>query len=84
MKTAKLRDEKEVLDRRQHADIEARKNFEENLQELKNRKDELDLQEEQMKTRLKNILDASVKHKKDLHQEKKNLREMQEKLGACR
>ncbi|KAJ9696934.1 hypothetical protein PVL29_008929 [Vitis rotundifolia] len=84
MKTAKLRDEKELLDRQQHADTEARKNLEENLQELTNRKEELDSQEEQMQTRLKNILDASVKHKKDLTQEKKDLREMQDKLGASR
>lgn len=84
MKTAKLRDEKELLDRQHHADTEARKNLDENFQELTNRKEELDSQEEQMQTRLKNILDASVKHKKDLTQEKKDLREMQDKLGACR
>ncbi|XP_059451634.1 structural maintenance of chromosomes protein 1-like [Corylus avellana] len=48
MRTAKLRDEKEVLDRQQHADIEARKNLEENLQQLRNREYELDLQHEQV------------------------------------
>ena len=50
MKTAKLRDEKEVLDRQQHVDIEAQKNLEENLQQLRNRSSELDLQEEQMES----------------------------------
>lgn len=79
MRTAKLRDEKEVLDRQQHADIEAQKNLEENLQQLKNRERELDLQHEQMRTRLKKISDASAKHKANLEELKNQLRAMQEK-----
>ncbi|GMY06271.1 structural maintenance of chromosomes protein 1, partial [Fagus crenata] len=79
MKTGKLRDEKEVLDRQQHADIEAQKNLEENLQQLKNRERELDSQHEQMRTRLKRISDASAKHKADLEDLKNQLRAMQEK-----
>ena len=66
MKTAKLRDEKEVLDRQQHADIEAQKNLEENLQQLSNRVHELEAQEDQMRARLKKILDTSAKQKDEL------------------
>ncbi|XP_050251634.1 structural maintenance of chromosomes protein 1-like isoform X3 [Quercus robur] len=75
MKTGKERDEKEVLDRQQHADIVAQKNMEENLQQLKNRKHKLDLQHEQMRTRLKIVSDTSAKHK----YRKNQLHEMQEK-----
>lgn len=78
MKTAKLRDEKEVLDRQQHADIEAQKNLEENLQQLRSREHELDSQEEQMRKRLKNILDTSTKNKDNLADQKKELRVMQD------
>ena len=79
MKTAKLRDEKEVLDRQQHADIEAQKNLEENLQQLSNRVHELEAQEDQMRARLKKILDTSSKQKNELADLKKELREMQDK-----
>ncbi|KAE9612204.1 hypothetical protein Lal_00022122 [Lupinus albus] len=66
MKTAKLREEKEVLDTKQHADSEAQKNLEENLQQLINRESELKSQEEQMLTRLKRLLDSSSKNRDDL------------------
>lgn len=79
MKTAKLRDEKEVLDREQHADLEVSKNLEENLQQLSNREHELDAQEEQMRKRQKNILDTSARHKDELAALKKDLRLMQDK-----
>lgn len=84
MKTAKLRDEKEVLDRQQYVDLEAQKNLEENLQQLKNRSSELDSQEEQMEKRLKKIDDMSVKHKNDLTAQKKELRVMQDKHRDAR
>lgn len=84
MRTAKLRDEKEVLDRQQHADIEAQKNLEENLQQLQNRDHELELQEEQMRTRLKGILESSTKNKEDLTALKKELRAMQDKHRKSR
>ncbi|GFP85426.1 structural maintenance of chromosomes protein 1 [Phtheirospermum japonicum] len=84
MKTAKLKDEKEVLDRQQNADIEAQKNLEENVQQLENRKQELELQEKQMQTRLKKILDAVGKHKEDLTRVRKEQREMKDKLVESR
>lgn len=84
MKTAKLRDEKEVLDRQLHVNLEALKNLEENLQQLKNRSSELDLQEEQMEKRLKKIDDMSGKHKNDLTVQKKELRLMQDKHRDAR
>ncbi|XP_011083028.1 structural maintenance of chromosomes protein 1 [Sesamum indicum] len=84
MKTAKLKDEKEVLDRQQNADIEAQKNLEENIQQLENRKQELELQEKQMQTRLKKILDAVGKHKEDLTRVRKEQREMKDKLVDSR
>lgn len=79
MKTAKLREEKELLDRKQHADSEAQKNLEENLQQLRNRESELNSQEEQMRARLKKILDNSNKNKDDLENLKNGLRLMQDK-----
>ena len=84
MKTSKLRDEKEVQDRQQQADVEAQKNLEENLQQLDSRKQELELQEEQMQARLKKILDAVGKHKEELTRVRKEQREMKEKLGNSR
>ena len=81
MKTAKLKGEKEVLDRQQNADMEAQKNLEENVQQLENRKEELELQEKQMQTRLKKILDAVGKHKEELIRVRKEQREMKDKLG---
>lgn len=67
------------MDRQQHADIEAQKNLEENLQQLQNRERELDSQQEQMRTRLKRISDTSAKHKAELEDLKNQLRGMQEK-----
>ncbi|KAH6810022.1 Structural maintenance of chromosomes family protein [Perilla frutescens var. frutescens] len=84
MKTAKLKDEKEVLDRQHNADIEAQKNLEENVQQLENRKQELELQEKQMQTRLKKILDSVGKHKEDLTRVRKEQREMKDKLGESK
>ncbi|XAR61094.1 hypothetical protein NMG60_11034705 [Bertholletia excelsa] len=84
MKTAKLRDEKEVLDRQQHADVEAQKNLEENLQQLESRQQELESQEQQMRSRLKKILDGVGKHKEELTRVKKEQREITEKLKNSR
>lgn len=83
-RTAKLRDEKEVLDRQQHADMEAQKNLEENLQQLQNRESELESQEEQMRSRLKRILDSSAKHKVDFSELNKELRSLQDKSRKSR
>ncbi|XP_057965620.1 structural maintenance of chromosomes protein 1 [Malania oleifera] len=84
MKTTKLRDEKEVQDRQQHADIEAQKNLEENLQQLKTREQELELEEEQMKTRLKKIDDALGKHEKEKSDVEKELRKMKNQYKEAR
>lgn len=79
MKTAKLKEEKELLDRQQHANSEAQKNLEENLQQLRNRESELNSQEEQMRTRLKKILGNSTKYKDERENLEKELRVMQDK-----
>jgi len=79
MKTAKLREEKELLDRKLNADSEAQKNLEENLQQLRNRESELNSQEEQMRARLEKILDNSAKNRTGLENLKKELRVMQDK-----
>lgn len=84
MKTAKLRDEKEVQDRQQHADIEAQKNLEENLQQLVSRKNELESQEKQMQSRLKKMLDTAGKNKEELVRANKEQRELKEKLEDSR
>lgn len=83
-KTAKLKDEKEVLDRQQNGDMEAQKNLEENIQQLENRKQELLLQEKQMETKLKKMLDAVGKHKEDLNRVRKEQRDMKDKLLESR
>ncbi|WJX18420.1 Structural maintenance of chromosomes protein 1, variant 2 [Trifolium repens] len=79
MKTAKLREEKELLDRQQHADTEAQNNLDENLQQLKNREAELDSQEKQMRERLEKIKDNNQKDKETVENLNKELREMKEK-----
>ncbi|XP_051142865.1 structural maintenance of chromosomes protein 1 [Andrographis paniculata] len=84
MKTAKLKDEKEVLDRQQNADIEAQKNLEENIQQLENRKQELELQEKNMETKSKKILETVRKYKEDLLRVGKEQREMKDKLVDSR
>nr|VDD09908.1 unnamed protein product [Brassica oleracea] len=65
MKTIKLRDEKEVLDRQYHADLEALRNLEENYQQLINRENDLDEQIERMKSRQKEIDDSSSEYKNE-------------------
>ncbi|KAL8523126.1 hypothetical protein ACS0TY_013195 [Phlomoides rotata] len=79
-KTAKLKDEKEVLDRQQNGDMEEQKNLEENIQQLENRREELLSQEKQMETKLKKMLDAVGKHKEDLNRVRKEQRDMKDKL----
>jgi structural maintenance of chromosome 1 len=56
MKTANLREEKELFDRLQHADIEAQNYLEENLQQLENRYSELDSKEKQIRKKKKKDL----------------------------
>ncbi|URE01507.1 structural maintenance of chromosomes protein [Musa troglodytarum] len=73
MKTAKLRDEKEVQDRQLHADIEVQQNLEENLQQLLSREKELSTQEDESQKRLKQILDSVAAYKKELDRVKKDL-----------
>ncbi|KAF6150932.1 hypothetical protein GIB67_026853 [Kingdonia uniflora] len=77
MKTAKLRDEKEVQDRQQHADVEAQNNLVENLQQLGNRQQELESQEEQMQSKLKKIVDALEEHQETIKKVKRDLNAMQ-------
>ncbi|KAM3269357.1 hypothetical protein P3S67_030239 [Capsicum chacoense] len=84
LKTAKLRDEKEVLDRQQRADIDAQKNLIENLQQFENWKHELESQEKQMQGRLKKLLDAVKKHDEELKRVKEEQREMKNKLQHSR
>ncbi|CAI9278220.1 unnamed protein product [Lactuca saligna] len=81
MKTIRLRDEKDVQDREQHADVEAEKNLEENLQQLESRKQELESQQKQMQSRLKKILEAIDEHNEDLKRLKKEQNDIIKKLG---
>ncbi|KAI0510191.1 hypothetical protein KFK09_010791 [Dendrobium nobile] len=76
-KTAKLKDEKEVLDRQLRAADEACKNLHENLQELKSRELELSSQEEQLKTKLKKVSEAIAKHNEEISQANKELKQIQ-------
>lgn len=79
MRTAKMRDEKEVYDRQLHADAEAHKNLEENLQQLINREQELTSQENQMQARLKKTQDLVKKHTRELEQASNELKEISQK-----
>ncbi|KAL5711873.1 Structural maintenance of chromosomes protein 1 [Ranunculus cassubicifolius] len=83
-KTAKLRDEKDVQDRQQQADIQALKNLEENLQQLRSREQELQSQEEGMQTKLKTIVGELEKHKAERTRVRKELTEMQDKHRESR
>lgn len=73
MKTAKLRDEKDVQDRQLHANIEVEQNLEENLQQLLNREKELSSQEDDSHKRLKQLSDSVTGYKKELEKLKKEL-----------
>ncbi|XP_022555369.1 structural maintenance of chromosomes protein 1-like isoform X1 [Brassica napus] len=84
MKTIKLRDEKEVLDRQYHTDLEALRNLEENYQQLINRENDLDEQIERMKSRQKEIEDSSSEYKNETTNLKKQLRTLQEKHRDAR
>ncbi|KAF2578581.1 hypothetical protein F2Q68_00003409 [Brassica cretica] len=84
MKTIQLRDEKEVLDRQYHTDLEALRNLEENYQQLINRENDLDEQIERMKSRQKEIEDSSSEYKNETTNLKKQLRTLQEKHRDAR
>ncbi|CAN8279311.1 unnamed protein product [Cochlearia groenlandica] len=84
MKTIKLRDEKEVLDRQQHANLEALRNLEENCQQLINRENDLGEQIERLKSRQKEIEDSSLEYKNETISLKKQLRALQEKHRDAR
>jgi len=84
MKTAKLREEKELLDRQQHADSEVENNLEENLQQLKNQETELNSQEKQMRERLEKILDSSAKNKDYIEKLNTELCNMKEERSASK
>lgn len=84
LKTAKLRDEKEVYDSQQQADVEAQKNLEENLQQLVNREQQLASQEEQMQARLKRLLDSFGKNTDELSKVRSELGQMQDRHRKSR
>lgn len=78
-KTAKMRDEKEILDRQLHADVEAKRNFDGNIQQMEYRVQELCSQEDQMQARLHKIHEASGKNTKELTRVRKELPEIRAK-----
>ncbi|KAI4340179.1 hypothetical protein MLD38_025042 [Melastoma candidum] len=84
MKTAKLRDEKDVLDRQQLTNIEAQKNLDENLQQLHSRERELESQEKQMRQRLDKIRESSDKYKNEIKELKEELKVMKDKNQNAR
>lgn len=79
MKTAKLRDEKEVLDSQLRTDVEYKKNLEENLQQLLNREEELSSQEHQLQERFEKITVALAKHKTERSRADSELKEVSKK-----
>ncbi|KAI5069842.1 hypothetical protein GOP47_0016143 [Adiantum capillus-veneris] len=83
-KTARLKQDKEVLDQQQRADEEALKNLDENLQQLQNRDQQLASQEEQMQNRKKRLLDSVAKNKEDLAEARKEFSQLQDKYRKSR
>ncbi|KAG7628504.1 SMCs flexible hinge [Arabidopsis thaliana x Arabidopsis arenosa] len=79
MKTIKLRDEHEVLERQRRTDLEALRNLEENYQQLINRKNDLDEQIKRFKDRQGEIETSSSKYKNETTSLKTELRALQEK-----
>jgi structural maintenance of chromosome 1 len=65
-RTAKLRGEKEILDKELNVNAEARKNLEENMQQLRNRVDEISSMEIELQTSLDMILNSITTHKDEL------------------
>lgn len=83
-KTAKLKDEKEVLDRQLRASDEACKNLHENLQELESRDLELSSQKEQLKTKLKKVNEAITKHNEEILRANEELKVIQIGISSAR
>lgn len=83
-KTARLKQDKEVLDQQQQADEEALKNLEENFQQLQNRDQQLASQEEQMQTRMKRLLESANKSKADLSEARAEFGRLQDKYRKSR
>ncbi|KAF0900828.1 hypothetical protein E2562_035464 [Oryza meyeriana var. granulata] len=80
MSTAKLRDEKEVFDKELNADIEAKKNLEENMQQMHSRENEILSQERELRAKLNKILHSIPKHEDELA----HLREEHNKIAKER
>uniref|UniRef100_A0ACD5X0J4 Uncharacterized protein n=1 Tax=Avena sativa TaxID=4498 RepID=A0ACD5X0J4_AVESA len=75
-RTAKLRDEKEILDKELIVNVEARNNLEGNMQQLCNRRDGISSLEIELQTRLTMILHSVTMHKDELA----SLREEHDKI----
>ncbi|KAJ4773552.1 Structural maintenance of chromosomes protein [Rhynchospora pubera] len=73
MKTAKLKDEKEVYDRQLHADEEALKNMNENIEQLWDRVKEISSHEKELRSKLDKIRNSIPKHREDLDDHKREL-----------
>lgn len=79
-----MRDEKEILDRQLHADVEAKRNFDENIQQMEYREQELCSQEDQMQARLHKIHEAFGKNTNELTRVRKELTEIKAKKSKSR
>jgi structural maintenance of chromosome 1 len=73
MKTAKLKDEKEVYDRQLHADEEALKNMNENIEQLRDRVEEISSHEDELRAKLEKTHNNISKHRKDLDDQKREI-----------
>ncbi|KAL5229662.1 hypothetical protein ABZP36_028438 [Zizania latifolia] len=80
MSTAKLRDEKEVFDKELNAAVEAKKNLEENMLQLRSRENEILSQERELHAKLNKILHSIPKHEDELT----HLREEHNKIAKER
>ncbi|XP_078152053.1 structural maintenance of chromosomes protein 1-like [Carex rostrata] len=73
MKTAKLKDEKEVYDRQLHADEESLKNMNENMEQLRDQKVEISSHEADLQAKLKKIKNNISNLQKELDDHKRNI-----------
>jgi len=78
MKTANMRDEKDVMERKLNADVEAKKNLKYNIDQLRSRNDEILSQESELHTRFYNILHSVAKHEEEIARLREELKQIAE------
>lgn len=66
MKTAKMRDEKDVIQKKLNADVEAKKNLEANINQLTSRNNDISSQEGELHKTFTVIINSIAKHEDEV------------------